>query len=257
MARIHAFEFEDLSWFPTNIRNYGTDFLQFVTNKFDFYKGVAPLLISAMKETKRENIIDLASGGGGAWKSFSKHLTEEIPNLEVTLSDYYPNFTAFKKMEAHNPAVFDYHKTPVSALDVPAQLKGFRTQFLSFHHFKPADAQQILQNAVNAKQPIAIFEGQVRDVSHFIKNFFSPISVLLMTPFIKPFSWGRLLFTYLIPIVPLFVWWDGIISVLRTYSVKEMQGLIDALDNKEQFNWQVGQHKQKGITVPYLIGTPK
>jgi len=41
--------------------------------------------------------------------------------------------------------VFDYKKEPINALDVPAQLKGFRTQFLSFHHFKETDAQRILQ----------------------------------------------------------------------------------------------------------------
>ncbi|MDG1762690.1 MAG: hypothetical protein P8H38_05490 [Flavobacteriaceae bacterium] len=44
MARLHLFEFEDLQWFPSTIRNYMTDFLQVVSNKFDFYKPITPIL---------------------------------------------------------------------------------------------------------------------------------------------------------------------------------------------------------------------
>ncbi len=93
--------------------------------------------------------------------------------------------------------------------------------FLSFHHFKPDEAMSILQNAVDSTLPIAIFEGQERNLSHFIKFLFSPINVLLITPFIRPFKFARILFTYFILIVPIFVFWDGNVSVLRTYSVKK------------------------------------
>lgn len=44
MGRIHAFEFEDLQWFPGNLRNYATDFLQFFANALDMYKEVIPIL---------------------------------------------------------------------------------------------------------------------------------------------------------------------------------------------------------------------
>jgi len=257
MSRIHAFEFEDFNWFPKTIRNYGTDFLQFVTNKFDFYKGVAPLISEAMQKTGHNQILDMGSGGGGAWKSLSPHLMKENPELKVRLSDFYPNIAAFEKMKDHNPDVFDYSYDPIDATKVPAEQVGFRTQFLSFHHFRPEDGIKILQNAVDANQPIGIFEGQVRDVPHFFKNLFSPISIILLTPFIRPFSFGRILFTYLIPIVPLFVLWDGVVSVLRTYSVKEMESLVNQVNGHEKYDWKIGHNKTKGITVPYLIGVPK
>jgi len=257
MARIHLFEFEDLSWFPSGIRNYGTDFLQHVTNKFDFYKGVVPLLEEGIEAGGENQVIDLASGGGGGWKKLSTHLKENRPEVKVVLTDYFPNLRAFKKMKDHDPEVFSFEREPVSALDVPTHLRGLRTQFLSFHHFKKEDARQILQNAVDSRAPIGIFEGQVRDVPHFLKNFFSPISVLVFTPFIRPFSIGRIFFTYILPIVPLFVWWDGIVSVLRTYSVSEMQELVDTLEHGDTYEWKIGKHKERGITVPYLLGLPK
>ena len=145
----------------------------------------------------------------------------------------------------------------MDATNVPRELKGLRTQFLSFHHFRPEDAVKILQNAVDSGSPIAIFEAQERSLPSLLAMFFSPLTVIFTTPFIRPFRWGRLLFTYLVPIVPLFVWWDGIVSSLRTYSVKEMNELISRVQNNESFNWETGKVKSGPATILYLLGTKK
>lgn len=257
MARLHLVEFEDLKWFPKNIRNYMTDFLQFTANKLDFYKTITPVLKKGVDASGTKQIIDLASGGGGGWLKLSEHISKEMPDVKVRLTDFYPNITAFKRTQEKNPNVFTFEEKSVNALDVPKELKGLRTQFLSLHHFRPDDAQEIFQNAVDSNNPIAIFEAQKRSVGDFIKFFFSPINVLILTPFIRPFSFGRLLFTYLIPIVPIFVWWDGLVSVLRTYSDKEIHGLIAKLKNGDSFDWEVSFVKNGPIKIYYVLGTPK
>lgn len=257
MARIHLFEFEDLSWFPKNIRNYMTDFLQFTANKFDFYKTIVPILEKGTKASKSNKIIDLASGGGGGWKSLSKHLKSELPGVSVHLTDFYPNTRAFKEMEKFDPELFSSEATSVDALNVPSELVGLRTQFLSLHHFRPDAVKEILQNALDSRNPIALFEAQKRSVSDFIQFFFSPINVLLITPFIRPFSFGRIFFTYIIPLVPLFTWWDGLVSVLRTYSKKELEEIITKLENAEKYNWEIDHVKNGPIKIYYLLGTPK
>lgn len=256
MARIHLFEFEDLGWFPSALRNYGTDFLQFLSNKTKLFKPAIPLLEEALEKAGTTQIIDLGSGGGGGLLWLNSQLVEGMPELKVTLTDYYPNIPAFKRTKAEATNI-DYVENSVDARDVPKNLVGLRTQFLSLHHFRPADAQLILQNAVDAKSPIAIFEGQERSVPSILAMVFSPLSVLFTTPFIKPFSLGRLIFTYLIPIVPLFVMWDGIVSSLRTYSVKEMEALVEKLNNKDSFEWKIGKAKNGPAVVLYLIGVPK
>jgi hypothetical protein len=257
MKRAHLFEFEDLQWFPSSIRNYGTDFLQYVSNRFDFYKGIAPIIIKGVEKSRTHQIIDLASGGGGGWKKLAQHLKTEIPDLTITLTDFYPNIEAFKKTVQAHPDVFSFREESVNALDVPKELKGLRTQFLSFHHFKPANAKRILQNAVDNGVPIALFEAQERDFQHLIKNMFSPLSVLLTTPFIRPFKLGRIIFTYFIPIVPLFVLWDGVISVLRTYTVEELKEMTKMLAHSHTYVWEVGKHKNGPITILYLLGYKK
>ena len=257
MGRIHAFEFEDLHWFPRNLRNYITDFLQFGANATNMYKEVIPIIQKGIDKSGNNTIIDIASGGGGGLLTIAGHLKKQNPTLKVVLTDFYPNLEAFKRTQALAPETFEYFSVPVNAMEMPATLKGLRTQFLSLHHFRPLEVKAILQNAIDIKQPIAIFEGQQRTVKSMIPMLFSPFSVLLTTPFIRPFKIGRLLFTYLIPVLPLVVMWDGIISVLRTYTVEELNSLILELSHHEQFDWDVGIAKGKPLDVGFLLGTPK
>ncbi|MEL6812275.1 MAG: hypothetical protein AAFP76_13175 [Bacteroidota bacterium] len=256
MGRIHLFEFEDLRWFPDFLRNYGTDFLQFLSNRMKVYRPVVPLLEMALSKSNTAKIIDLGSGGGGGLLWVSNELKKSHPNLKILLTDLYPNIAAFgytKKQSDH----FEYIDTSVDARNVPANLSGLRTQFLSLHHFKPKDAVKILQNAVDAGQGIAIVEAQERSVKSFLAMFFSPISVLLSTPFIRPFKIGRIIFTYVIPLVPCFVWWDGMVSCLRTYNIDEMKELMCKVHNNASYHWDIGKLKSGPGVLLYLIGLKK
>ncbi len=257
MKRIHAFEFEDLSWFPKNLRNYATDFLQFGANLFDVYQPVVPVIRAGIAKADNATIIDIASGGGGGLIKIAHHLKKEIPELRILLSDYYPNLDAFRRTKEKQPDTFDFIEAPIDAMNVPSGLKGLRTQFLSLHHFRPEHARAILQDAVNKDQPIAIFEAQQRNIKSLLPMLFSPVSVLLMTPFIRPFRIDRILFTYLIPVLPLFILWDGVISVLRTYTKDELMEMIQGLQNKERFDWQVEVVKGNPGEIFYLMGFPK
>ncbi len=256
MGRIHLFEFEDLKWFPSFLRNYMTDFLQFVSNKFDVYKPIVSIIEEGLEKSKSDTIIDLASGGGGGILKLNESLLKRKPNLKIILTDYYPNIEAFKhtKASANN---IEYITTSIDALNVPKSLEGLRTQFLSLHHFKPMQAQQILQNVINNESAIAIFEAQERNLKSIIFMLLSPINVLLLTPFIKPFKFGRLLFTYLFPILPILVCWDGLVSVLRTYSIKEMNKLINGLSNGDSYEWKLGKVKSGPSKITYLLGYKK
>lgn len=256
MGRIHLFEFEDQQWFPSFLRNYGTDFLQFLSNKAKIYKPIVPILEKGLKDSNTNQILDLASGGGGGLLWLNSELKKRIPELKILLTDYYPNIPAFEYTKAKTDNI-DFIATSIDAKNVPDSLKGLRTQFLSLHHFRPKDAVKILQNAVNSSTAIAVFEAQERSVPSILAMIFSPLSVLFTTPFIRPFKIGRIIFTYLIPIVPLFVLWDGIVSCLRTYSVKEMESLVNQLEHRDRFIWNINKVKSGPGVILYLLGTPK
>ena len=115
-----------------------------------------------------------------------------------------------------------------------------------------------LADAVDAGRPrIAIFEAQKRDLAHLIKFALSPLGVWLLSPAIRPFKWSRLFLTYLFPVVPLFVFWDGLVSVLRTYNEDELTQLTNSLDDGDSFVWEIGESNSGSIVIPYLLGYPR
>ncbi|MHA7832094.1 MAG: hypothetical protein ACX93O_13440 [Flagellimonas sp.] len=256
MKRLHLFEFEDQRWLPDFLRNYMTDFLQFISNKAKIYKPIVPIIEKGLILSGTNKIIDLGSGGGGGIVWLNQELIKNTKDLKIVLTDLYPNLSAFKHTQSQADN-FEYMEEPVDARNVPSELRGLRTQFLSFHHFKPNDAKQILQNAINSGNSIAIFESQERSFASIFAMLLSPLSVLLTTPFIKPFKLGRLLFTYIIPIVPILVLWDGIVSSLRTYSVKEMKELVNSLKDSKTYNWEINKVKNGVNVILYLLGTKK
>ena len=257
MKRRHLFEFEDQEWFPKEVRNYMTDYLQTAANSFNIYESIIPILQKGVAKSGTRQIIDLASGGGGGWLSLAEKIAQAIPGINIKLTDFYPNIEAFKKTQTRYPYLFDYSSTSVNATEVPIELKGLRTQFLSFHHFKPIQARLILQNAVDSKQPIAIFEALERTPFNFAMITGIPLTVFGLTPFIKPFTFKRLALTYLIPVVPFFVGFDGFVSVFRVYSQEEMKEMTRTLIDSESFEWEIGKFKKGIITVQYLLGYPK
>jgi hypothetical protein len=256
MARKHLFEFIDQRWFPEIIRNYETDFLQFLSNKTKLFVPIAPALLKGLKKTNGTQILDLGSGGGGAFLSLNEELIQQEPRIQIQLSDYYPNKEAFQFTinQVKNITAID---ESVDARNVPKELTGFRTLFLTFHHFRPADAKAILQNAIDSKAGIAIIEAQERSFKSILAMSFSWLSVLITTPFIRPFSFGRILFTYIIPIVPIFTVWDGIVSSLRTYSEEELKQMVSTLERSDEFDWEISRLKSGPGALIYLIGTPK
>ncbi|MEM8764612.1 MAG: hypothetical protein AAGD88_12410 [Bacteroidota bacterium] len=256
MSRVHLFEFEDQKWFPSFLRNYMTDFLQFLSNKTRLYDPIIPILVKGLQKSRTNTIIDLGSGGGGGLLSINNGLLGQMPEVQITMTDFYPNLSAFTHVNKVAPNI-DYVKTPVDARKVPESLAGLRTQFLSLHHFKPKDAQAILQNAVDSGNAIAVFEAQERNLASLLGMLFSPLSVLFTTPLIRPFSWGRIVFTYLIPLVPVFVLWDGIVSCLRTYSIKEMKTIVKNLHQTETYDWEISKVKSGPGALLYLLGTKK
>lgn len=233
-----------------------TDYLRFVSGKFNLFGGTLPILTEILKRTGHSQIVDIASGGGGPWLSLIPKLLDEFPDLQIKLTDYYPNQSGMLEIVSAFPEIVEVESRSIDAKAVPQDLVGLRTQFLSLHHFNPDEVKDILRNAIAAKEPIAIFEAQQRDAEHLIRFALSPIFVLLLTPFIRPFRISRLIFTYLIPLIPMFVFWDGLVSVLRTYTVSEMRDMAKEADEQKIYEWNSDVLNSGQIKLPYLTGQP-
>jgi hypothetical protein len=83
--------------------------------------------------------------------------------------------------------------------------------------------------------------------------------VMLCVPFLRPFRWSWLWLTYVIPVIPLFAMWDGMVSCLRVYSKRELHELVAGLEGGERFEWEIGTIalSPSPAAATYLIGTPR
>ena len=259
MRRLHLIEIIDQKWCPANIRDGITDFLRWFEHFTNIYRPVFPRLKRFLLEFRSERIVDLCSGSGGPWVTLYRGFND-VKEYEPTvwLTDIYPKCPAFEASRSLSSGKIRFYPEPVSATSVPANLSGFRTMFSAFHHFPPQEARSILADAVRNRQAIAICEISQRHPLTILIMCFSPFFVLLATPFIKPFRWWRLFWTYLIPVIPFAFMFDAIVSCLRTYSCKELCELTEGVDGGSSYYWEIGikplGHPTIGIT--YLIGYP-
>jgi hypothetical protein len=264
MRRVQFIELHEQPWFPSSLRDETTDALQFGLNLSKAYAPIAPLLQGVLDSAGSCLVVDLCSGGGGPWlelfrKLQSRKLQGDAPGPQIShiwLTDKYPNLRALENPGAASENRITYYPGSVEAMKVPSELKGFRTMFTSFHHFSPEEARAILQNAVDAGEGIGIFEVTQRAPLTIGLMFPWALMPFVCTPWIRPFRWSRLLWTYLIPIIPLVFLFDGVVSCLRTYGPRELREIVDKLPASE-YQWEIGEHPSGRVPITYLIGCPR
>lgn len=258
MRRRQLIEIHEQRWCPDSLRDVVTDTLQFVWNVIDLYAPIVRRLRRALQETGTCQVVDLCSGGGGPWRRLVRTLGGEdrLP-VDVCLTDKFPNLRAFEHAKRLSHARLAFHSDPVDATRVPTDLVGFRTLFTCFHHFPREEARAVLQDAVNGRQGIGIFEVPKRHWLTIFFVFFMPVMAFAFAPFIRPFRWSRLLWTFPVPVGPFVLWFDGVISCLRAHAPAELLELAHGV-SQDGYHWEAGVERKRRVfvAVTYLIGCP-
>lgn len=257
MKRIHLFEFEDFNWFPGWIRIRMTRMLNLMHKLVKTEEKLTSLITPLIDESKALNITDLCSGSGGPMIPVVEKLQEQekYKNLTLTLTDLYPHHEIVKRFESNKKV--NYSSQSVDVTKVNSEYKGLKTMICSFHHMTPENAKAILKAARDNKDTLLIYEISdnrhplIANVFTFIFNF---INSFFITPFVRPMSWQQLVFTYLIPILPLGFAWDGAVSNARTYTLNDLDELLNGLE-QDGYQWEKGIVDGK-LPSMYLIGKP-
>ena len=117
-------------------------------------------------------------------------------------------------------------------------------------------AREILGSAVRARRPIAVFEILSREPLFLLSLMLSPLMAALSVPFWKPFRWPWLFFSWLVPVIPFLVWFDGVVSWLRIYSEPELRELVAEFPD---YDWEIGKVRlgTAPVHASYLLGAPR
>lgn len=264
MKRIQLFEFEDFSWFPNWTRSSLTKLLNIMNKLMGLSNVVSKLVAKTLKEQNLNTIVDLGSGAGGVMPEVLNSLHEKhgLKEVNLTMTDYYPNPEAIKKFNSDEDKNISYHEKSVDATSIGNAPEGLKTMINCFHHMPVDKAKNILQSAQDNKQNLLIFEMAENKMPLIIWWILLPISLifvfimsLFMIPFVKPLTWKDIVFTYLIPIIPITYAWDAQASMPRMYAVKDLEEMTNEIA-VEGYKWEqgYGMNAKKKKMGTYLLG---
>ncbi|MGH9747476.1 MAG: class I SAM-dependent methyltransferase [Candidatus Acidiferrales bacterium] len=259
MPRLRLFEIHDQPWFPEFLRREVVDGLQMVLEATNAYHPIARRLRDAITRTGTSKVLDLFSGAGGPWPSLVREFAADgAKPVEVFLTDRYPSAVNRNGDASGQAERIHFIAESIDANEIPERLAGFRTVFSSFHHFNSADARRFLEDSASRRRGVGVFEVASRHTLTILSILFIPLLNWLVTPFRRPFRWSRLLWTYLIPIVPFVLLFDGLASCLRSYSLADLHKLTNGVAPAD-YQWEIGEENGGliPIRVTYLIGFPQ
>jgi ubiquinone/menaquinone biosynthesis C-methylase UbiE len=214
-------ELEDYSWFPPLLRNFQTDFIGFVVAKFHIYDAFINYITTL--SLPMQSMTDLCSGSGEPAISIFKK-SNHFSHL--TLSDKFP-----RVLKQNEDAIsYDIHKTDV--LEMEFEKGTCYTMFNAFHHFGDDEKLKMVRKIQKSDADAFIVEILEPTLFCLLKIVVTTtLGCFILTPFIHPFSLKRMFFTYILPINILTITFDGIVSVLKSRSIKQYQCLLTNTDN--------------------------
>lgn len=265
MKRVQLFEFEDFSWFPESFRQAMTNLIIVFLKMMGTAEVIQKQIERIQKMHGFKRIIDLGSGSGGAMPVVVEKLnSENEEKIQLLLTDLHPSKKVVEYYNSQNRDDIHYKTDSLDATRLTETPEGLKTMINSFHHMPPETAKEILRSAKDNHEPLFIYELAENKIPTLIWALFLPIALPIlivmtwfMTPFTKP-SWQQIVFTYLIPIIPICYAWDGQASYPRTYSFSDIEEMLNDLQD-DTYDWEFGQAKNaKGKSSGYyILGLPK
>jgi len=262
MKRIQLFEFEDFQWFPAVIRNSMTNLIVVFHKMMGSSQTLAIIFEELSAKLTFDQIVDMGSGAGGAMPEAIRILNEKNSNspVDLLLTDLHPNSKFIHSINAKNTPHLKYQKNSLDATQLANTPDGLKTMIASFHHMPPTQAKAILQSAQENKQAIFIYELAENNIPTIIWWLLLPLSLtilfimcLFMTPFVRPMTWQQIIFTYLIPIIPICYAWDGQASLVRTYTFQDLEQIITDIQTPD-YRWEMQVAKNvKGKKAGYYL----
>lgn len=228
MRRLHLFEFCDQPWFGGVFREGFMDCLNQFNRVFRFYEGAARAFHNWSAQRGMLPVLDLASGGGDHIEMLLRGaLRENITLPQIVLSDLYPQTNHFRSLVARwGEKKVKFLGRPISALDTKDTEFRMRSCFSAFHHFDREQARLLIKDSLRNGDGLFIAECLHSGWLAAILIILGIIPSMCAPFFSERISFSKVFFSTVLPIVPLIVVFDGLVSMLRLYSVPEIWELV-------------------------------
>lgn len=225
MKRKHITQISNTTWFPAILRTCMHEFMTWFVGKVHAAKPFMPIIDEGLQYANRIVAVNMEVGAG-----FETLIPLIDPNIE---------------------------RTSTGMRNFRADQDGLYVLVNSFHQLKPDQARNFLSSVAKRRQPVAVLEGNNDSLWQvFGMTVIVPLTVLLTAPFVKPFRLTRIIFTYLIPILPIVTLLDGFFALFMLYAPQDLDELTQSIESKD-YQWRSGKlDNGRGGKIIYLLGHP-
>ena len=256
MDRKMAFQFTRQRWFPRPLKRMMAEFLDFMVGLAQANHPFLPLLNEVLAHSQARTLVGFRALEGGGLAHIAADVGGPVnAELSVVLTDEHPDASRATRVQ-------QLASRPVEVLTCsPREAaerwrgRGIAAFINTFHKLDAGEDRAALETLVAHDLDVVIGEGNNKSFRQvFGMTVLVPLTVLLLTPLIKPQRFWRYVFTYLVPILPLVIVWDGVAALFRLHRPEELEALAKSL-GREDYVWKAGKRDNKrGGFVIYLMG---
>lgn len=223
--RLFLSEFMDQRWLPPSLHATLRDVLGFhlrVTLSY-YYVWAARHALRRAREAGVRDIAEIGAGSAGFSEALAGLIRAEGGDIRVHVSDLHPQPERYRALEQLFPGILTAAAEPVDFVARQADFGGALVVLsAAFHHVPYAERPHMLR--AMAGRRVMVFESVTRNLASmagcavgFLPALATPL-YFLGTPIGR---WRRFVWCWLIPVAPVMVAWDGVVSCLRCWTEDE------------------------------------
>ncbi|MBK9592722.1 MAG: hypothetical protein IPO32_14915 [Crocinitomicaceae bacterium] len=228
MKRKQVFQFSNQKWYPQFLKRDMYEFMTWFVGKVNAAKPFLPVISEGLQHVPAHRIINIDSQIGAGFETVKDLISEkpEIINLPI------------QQFNTSNSGLYLFVN--------------------SFHKLKPDVARNYLSEIAKSRNAVVVVEGNNDSLWQVVgMTVFVPLAVILSAPFVKPFRVTRLIFTYLIPVLPIVTMLDGFLALFKLYNPNDLNELVSEIP-ENNYTWKSAKADNgRGGKIMYLIGWPE
>lgn len=231
--RAQLFEFDDQPWLPQTLRRIYMEILG--NNVF----RVAPFKACLLNDLDNHDVkvIHALCSGDGQFIFYLYKLLEKDRKARFVLSDLFPLLDDYARIKALTGGDIDFVPMPVDATQIQPACGDWLLMAGSLHHLREEQVRAVFERVVANDGVLVMMENHDRSYAQALKLLIIlPIYSILVSIFGRPFKLDKLLFGALLPIVPLMILADGIVSNFRSYRLSDLQRIVEKLPGAQTYS---------------------
>ncbi|AGH96688.1 hypothetical protein [Pseudobdellovibrio exovorus] len=259
-------QFSHSTWVPQVLRRLMPEFLDFIVMMVNANRPFLPLLKTPKGIASEVYLLAPEVGGSSALLVPDLQTMPEIKKT-ILLTD---NFSEDRHQHllslkgALKPPYEQIKLSEISAINSSSSDGRVRKAVFSInqsHLMTDAELVQLLQELTKKFDQVMIGEGNNKSIRQIIgMTILAPLVAVVASFFIKPFRWSRLFFTFIIPLLPLMITWDGLVALIRIRNPKRLKEIAEASTAAagKDWHWDSGKlQNNRGGFIIYLNGWSK